>query len=147
AAALLAGGTELLNWMRLGLTAPERVLDISRVAGLDRIERGSDGKWRIGALAKLAAVAAEAQLARELPVLTQAIASAASPQLRNLATLGGNLLQRTRCAYFRSEVPTPCNKRVAGSGCSAKAGFDEQAAISGWSAACVAVRPAAPPAA
>ena len=144
-ATLLAGGTELLNWMRLGLAEPARVLDIAALADLQHIEPRADGGLRIGALAKLSAVAAHPRVLRDAPALAQAITLAASPQLRNLATIGGNLLQRTRCPYFRAEQRTPCNKREAGSGCPAKAGQHRHGAIFGWTDACVAVHPADPP--
>jgi xanthine dehydrogenase YagS FAD-binding subunit len=98
----LAGGTELLNWLRLGIAEPGRVLDITAVDGLDRIEELQDGGLRIGALARLNDAAQHQAVQRDYPVLSQAILKAASPQLRNLATIGGNPLQRTRCAYFRA---------------------------------------------
>lgn len=142
---LLAGGTELLNWMRLGLAGPQRVLDIAGLDELQRIDRLPGGGLRIGALVKLSAIAADPAVVRDAPALAQAIETAASPQLRNLATLGGNLLQRTRCPYFRAEQPTPCNKREPGSGCPAREGHSRHAAIFGWSDACVAVHPADPP--
>jgi hypothetical protein len=110
--AVLAGGTELLNWLRLGVAAPDRVLDISRVAGLDRIEPLPGGGLRIGALVCLNDVAADERVVRDWPVLSEAIHKSASAQLRNLATIGGNVWQKPRCPYFRSEDPTPCNRRV-----------------------------------
>lgn len=143
-AALLAGGTELLNWMRLGIAAPERVLDISRVPGLDAVEPLPDGGLRLGALARLGDVARHPAVARDYPGLAQAILKAASAQLRNLATIGGNLMQRTRCAYFRAEEALPCNKRDPGSGCAALAGMHDRHAIFGWSERCVATQPSDP---
>jgi xanthine dehydrogenase YagS FAD-binding subunit len=113
---VLAGGTELLNWLRLGIAAPDRVLDITHVAGLDRIEPLPDGGLRIGALARLNDVAADEGVEHDWPVLREAIHKSASAQLRNLATIGANLLQKTRCAYFRSEDPAPCNRRAPGRG-------------------------------
>lgn len=142
-AAYLAGGTELLNWMRLGISAPERVLDISRIAGLERIEV-LPGLLRIGAMARLADVAADPAVLRNCPALAHAIGQAASAQLRNLATLGGNILQRTRCAYFRAEVDLPCNKRRPGTGCPALLGESRSMAIFSWDQACAATQPSDP---
>jgi xanthine dehydrogenase YagS FAD-binding subunit len=142
---LLAGGTELLNWMRLGVVAPERVVDISRLDGLARIELASDAGLRIGALARLNDVAADARVKRDWPVLREAIDKAASAQLRHLATIGGSLLQKTRCAYFRSEHhPVPCNRRQPGSGCAALDGLSDRHALFGWTEECVATFPADP---
>jgi xanthine dehydrogenase YagS FAD-binding subunit len=142
--AFLAGGTELLNWMRLNIAAPDRVVDISRIPGLDRIEPHGNSGLSVGALVRLADLGAHELVSRDYPVLAQAVLQAASPQLRNLATLGGNLLQATRCAYFRSEDALPCNKRAAGSGCSARHGLNARHAIFGWSDACVATQPSDP---
>jgi xanthine dehydrogenase YagS FAD-binding subunit len=139
--AFLAGGTELLNWMRLRIAAPERVLDISQLAGLDGIETVPDGGLRIGALVRLSEAAVHETVVRDYPVLSQAILKAASPQLRNLATIGGNLMQKTRCAYFRAQEALPCNKRKPGSGCSALHGLNDAHAIFGWTDACVATQP------
>ncbi len=143
-AMFLAGGTELLNWMRLGIVAPERVVDISRIGELERIESLKGGGLRIGALVKLNDAAQHPIVARDYPVLSQSILRAASAQLRNLATIGGNPLQRTRCQYFRAEETLPCNKRVPGSGCSALHGLNEKHAIFGWTEDCVAVQPSDP---
>ena len=140
----LAGGTELINWMRLGIAAPTRVLDISRLPGLDRIEAMPEGGLRLGALVRLNDAAQHKAVARDYPVLSQAILKAASAQLRNLATLGGNPVQKTRCAYFRAEETLPCNKRVPGSGCSALHGLNDRHAIFGWTEACVATQPSDP---
>jgi xanthine dehydrogenase YagS FAD-binding subunit len=141
----LAGGTELLNWIRLGVTAPAHVLDISRLAGFDGIESLPDGGLRIGAGARLNDVAADGRVERDWPVLREAIHKAASAQLRNLATIGGNLLQKTRCAYFRSEDPVPCNRREPRSGCAAVAGHNQRHALFGWTEDCGATHPADPP--
>jgi xanthine dehydrogenase YagS FAD-binding subunit len=141
---VLAGGTELLNWLRLGVAAPDRVLDITRVAGLDRIEPLPNGGLRIGTLVKLNDVAAHERVARDWPVLREAIHKSASAQLRNLATIGANLLQKTRCPYFRSEDPTQCNRRVSGSGCAALHGHDERHALFGWTEDCIATQPSDP---
>lgn len=144
ATAYLAGGTELLNWMRLGLLDPARVLDISRLPGLDRVEALPGGGVRLGALVRLNDAAQHEAVARDYPALSQAILKAASAQLRNLATLGGNPVQRTRCAYYRAEEALPCNKRVPGSGCSALHGLNDRHAIFGWTEACVATQPSDP---
>ncbi len=141
----LAGGTELLNWMRLGIVAPTSIIDITRIEGLDRVERLSNGSGvRIGALVKLNDAAQHPIVSRDFPGLSEAILKAASAQLRNLATVGGNLMQRTRCPYFRAEETLPCNKRVAGSGCSARQGVNDKHAIFGWTDDCVAVQPSDP---
>ncbi len=135
----LAGGTELLNWMRDGIDAPKQVVDIGRLP-LDGIE-ATDRGLRLGALARMSDVAAHPVVRRDYPVLVQSLELAASPQVRNLGTMGGNLMQRTRCPYFRSETPVPCNKRMAGSGCAARHGENRLHAIFGWSDACVATHP------
>jgi xanthine dehydrogenase YagS FAD-binding subunit len=142
--AVLAGGTELLNWLRLGVAVPDRVLDITRVAGLDRIEPLPGGGLRIGALVCLNDVAADKRVERDWPALREAIHKAASAQLRNLATIGGNMLQKTRCAYFRSEDPVPCNRRAPGSGCAALHGHDDRHALFGWTDDCIATQPSDP---
>jgi xanthine dehydrogenase YagS FAD-binding subunit len=142
--AFLAGGTELLNWLRLGVAAPERLLDIGRLEGFAAIETTANGAVLIGALARLNDVAQHERIRRDYPVLSQALLRAASPQLRNLATIGGNPLQKTRCAYFRAEEPVPCNKRTPGSGCSALHGHNDKHAIFGWSEHCVATQPSDP---
>lgn len=142
--AFLAGGTELLNWMRLGIAAPARVLDIRHIPGLDAIETLPAGGIRLGALMRLNEAALAPLVAEQVPVLSQAILKAASAQIRNLATIGGNLLQKTRCAYFRAEEALPCNKRQPGSGCAAREGINDRHAIFGWSDACVATQPSDP---
>jgi xanthine dehydrogenase YagS FAD-binding subunit len=142
--AFLAGGTELLNWMRLGIAAPKRVLDITGLEPLHQIESLPDGGLRIGALVRLNDAAQHESVMRDYPVLSEAILKAASAQLRNLATIGGNPLQKTRCPYFRAEEPLPCNKRNPGSGCSALHGINDKHAIFGWSEACVATQPSDP---
>jgi CO/xanthine dehydrogenase FAD-binding subunit len=111
---VIAGGTELLNWFRLGIAAPANVIDIGQVNGLNTIERHGDHLW-IGALATLNEVGAHKLVSEHANVLKEACLSAASAQIRNRATVGGNVLQKTRCAYFRAETPLPweCNKRVA----------------------------------
>src|ERR1700730_8938282 len=138
---LLAGGTELLNWLRLGIAKPERIIDITQLEGFADIVRLPDGGLRIGALARLNDVALNDGVARDYPVLSQAILKSASPQLGNLATIGGNPSPNTRPVYFRAEETLPCNKRNPGSGCSALNGINDRHAIFGWSDACVATQP------
>lgn len=141
----IAGGTELLNWMRLGIVEPTALRDIGRLPGLDRIQL-DDGHLSIGALATLNAVGEDDLVQQHAAALAQACLAAASPQIRNRATLGGNLLQRTRCAYFRAEAPLPwgCNKRAPGSGCAALEGCNDRHAIFGWTDDCVATQPSDP---
>jgi xanthine dehydrogenase YagS FAD-binding subunit len=142
---LLAGGTELLNWFRLGIAAPDRVVDIGDLDELRGIEQGAS-QLRIGALATLNEVGEHPLVVHHAGALASACLQAASAQVRNRATLGGNVLQRTRCAYFRAEepVPWPCNKRAPGTGCAAFAGRHERHAIFGWTEDCVAVQPSDP---
>lgn len=142
---VLAGGTELLNWLRLGVASPDRVIDISRIDALRVIEPLDGGGLRIGATARLNDVAADPRVRSAWPVLEQAIHRAASAQLRNLATIGGNLLQKTRCPYFRSEDAVPCNRRQPGSGCAALTGQSDRHALFGWTEECIATFPADPP--
>ena len=142
---VLAGGTELLNWMRIGIVGPSRVVDITRIADLAGVTELPDGGVRIGSLTKLNDAAQHQIILQRYPVLSQAILKSASAQIRNLATIGGNPLQRVRCPYFRAEEPTPCNRRSPGSGCAALHGYNEKHAIFGWTDKCVAVHPADPP--
>jgi xanthine dehydrogenase YagS FAD-binding subunit len=144
-AAIIAGGTELLNWLRLGIAEPDYLVDIGRITGLDRIAREGD-HLTIGALATLNNVGENPLVATYAGALAQACLAAASAQVRNRATLGGNVLQKTRCPYFRAETPLPwpCNKRAAGSGCAALHGINERHAIFGWTDDCVAVQPSDP---
>jgi xanthine dehydrogenase YagS FAD-binding subunit len=142
---VLAGGTELLNWARIGIVAPARIVDISRIGGMEGVEALPKGGIRIGALTKLNDAALHPLVRNAYPVFSEAILKSASAQIRNLATVGGNPMQRVRCPYFRSDEPTPCNKRVAGSGCAALQGSNEKHAIFGWTNDCVAVHPADPP--
>ena len=139
-AVAIAGGTELLNWMKEGIVVPERVVDINGLPGLDGIEAGPTG-LRIGALARMSDVARHEAVRRDYPAISEALVKSASPQLRNMASIGGNLLQRTRCPYFRAEVDLPCNKRRPGSGCAALEGEDRSLAIFGWSNSCIATHP------
>ncbi|ONI84902.1 molybdopterin dehydrogenase [Saccharothrix sp. ALI-22-I] len=137
--AFLAGGTNLVDHMKLGVAAPEVLVDISRLP-LDAVEELPDGGLRIGATVRNSDLAAHPAVRRDYPVLARALLSGASGQVRNLATTGGNLLQRTRCAYFQ-DLSTPCNKREPGTGCSAIGGYTRQHAILGASAHCVATHP------
>ncbi|WMT91937.1 xanthine dehydrogenase family protein subunit M [Pelagibacterium sp. H642] len=141
----LAGGTELLNWARVGILQPARIVDISRIEDLDGVEPLPDGGVRIGAMTRLNDVAQHPLIVERYSVFSQSILSAASAQIRNLATIGGNPLQRVRCPYFRADEPTACNKREPGSGCAALAGINDRHAIFGWTDECVAVHPADPP--
>ena len=135
----LAGGTNLVDLMKLEVLTPGALIDISRVASREIAEL-PDGGIQIGAGVRNSDLAANPIIRRRYPLLAQAILSGASAQLRNLATVGGNVLQRTRCGYFQ-DLTTPCNKRQPGSGCSAVGGFSRDAAIFGASEACVATHP------
>jgi xanthine dehydrogenase YagS FAD-binding subunit len=139
-AAYLAGGTNLLDLMKGGVSAPDRIVDISHLPGLDRIEDLADGGMRIGALVRNADLAHDRNFARRFPAVAEALLSGASAQLRNAATVGGNLMQRTRCAYFY-DAASACNKRAPGAGCAARGGDDRLAAILGWSESCIATHP------
>jgi xanthine dehydrogenase YagS FAD-binding subunit len=138
-AKFLAGGTNLVDLMKVGVENPARVVDVS---GLDlaKIEPTRDGGLSIGALAKNGDTANHPLVRKNYPLLSQAILAGASPQLRNMATNGGNLLQRTRCQYFY-DVAMPCNKREPGTGCGAREGLNRIHAIFGWSEQCVATYP------
>lgn len=138
--AYLAAGTNLLDLMKLGAARPQRVVDITRLPGLDRIDRLPDGSIRIGALVRNADLAHDPYIQTHFPAVTEALLSGASPQLRNAATVGGNLLQRTRCAYF-ADVASACNRRAPGSGCDAREGENRLHAILGWSENCIATHP------
>ena len=131
-AAYLAGGTNLLDMMKTGAMQPVRLVDISRLPGLDRIERLEGGGMRIGALVRNADLARDADFAAAYPAVAEALLSGASAQLRNVATVGGNLLQRTRCAYFQDPA-SACNRREPGAGCEAIGGENRGHAILGWS--------------
>ncbi len=139
-AAYLAGGTNLLDLMKGGVARPDRVVDVSRLPGLDRIEWLPDGGIRIGALVRNADLATDIEFARSYPAIAEALLSGASGQLRNAATVGGNLLQRTRCGYFYDPA-SACNKREPGTGCDARHGENRLHAILGWSEACIATHP------
>jgi xanthine dehydrogenase YagS FAD-binding subunit len=139
-AAYLAAGTNLLDLMKGGITRPSRLVDISRLAGLDQIEELSDGSVRVGALVRNADLARDRSFARRFPAVAEALLSGASAQLRNAATVGGNLMQRTRCAYFY-DVASACNKRDPGAGCGARGGENRLHAVLGWSESCIATHP------
>jgi xanthine dehydrogenase YagS FAD-binding subunit len=137
----IAGGTNLLDLMKGGVEGPARLVDITQLGGLAQIHELPDGGVRIGALATNADTATHPLIRRRYPLLVQAILSGASPQLRNMATTGGNLLQRTRCSYFYDTGFRQCNKRQPGSGCAALEGFNRQHAIFGASEQCIATNP------
>jgi xanthine dehydrogenase YagS FAD-binding subunit len=139
--AFIAGGTDLLGLIKDRATLPERLLDINGLPDMARVDTLPDGGLRIGALARMSDVAADTEVRRRFPVVAEGLLFAASGQLRNMATMGGNIMQRTRCAYFRDEDGVPCNKRRPGSGCSARHGLNRNHAIFGWSDACVATNP------
>ena len=137
--AYLAGGTNLVDLMKLGVLTPDLVVDVRRLTS-ERVEELPDGGVRIGASVPNSDLAAHPTIRRRYPVLAAAVLAGASGQLRNLATTGGNLLQRTRCVYWQN-VTTPCNKREPGSGCSAIEGYHRELAIIGHSPACIATQP------
>src|ERR1700736_1255378 len=138
-AKIIAGGTNLLDLMKLQVETPSNLIDINRLP-LDTIKETPDGGLRIGALVRNSDLAADARVRQRYGVLSRALLAGASAQLRNKATTGGNLLQRTRCYYFY-DVTKPCNKRSPGSGCAALAGFNRIHAILGTSEHCIATHP------
>ena len=135
----LAGGTNLVDHLRLGVRQPDLLIDITHLP-YDRIEPLPDGGVRIGALVRNSDLAADRTICTRYPLLAQALLAGASGQLRNLATTGGNLLQRTRCVYFQ-DITRPCNKREPGSGCPAREGYHRELAILGASESCIATHP------
>ena len=137
--AFLAGGTNLVDLMKLGIVEPDVLVDVRRLTS-EQIEDLPDGGLRIGAAVTNSDLAADRRVRARYPVLTQALLAGASGQLRNMATVGGNLLQRTRCVYFY-DTTTPCNKRQPGSGCSALGGYTRYHAILGASESCAATHP------
>src|SRR6266436_771055 len=139
--AFIAGGTDLIGLMKDRAALPDRLLDINGLPDMARIEVLPEGGLRIGALARMSDVAADAAVRGRFPVIAESLLFAASGQLRNMASMGGNIMQRTRCAYFRDEDNLPCNKRRPGSGCSALHGINRNHAIFGWSDDCVATNP------
>jgi xanthine dehydrogenase YagS FAD-binding subunit len=138
--AYLAAGTNLLDLLKGNISRPDRLVDITWLPGLDRIERLPDGGFRIGALVRNADLANDPDFAKAFPAVAEALLSGASAQLRNAATVGGNLLQRTRCAYFY-DPDSACNKRLPGSGCDARGGDNDPHAVLGWSESCIATHP------
>ncbi len=136
----VAGGTTLIDLMKLEVETPRVLVDINRLP-LTQVESTSDGGVRIGAMVRNSDLANHELTRQRYPVLSQALLSGASPQLRNMATTGGNLLQRTRCYYFRDTAYTACNKRNPGSGCAAMDGFNRIHAILGTSDHCIATNP------
>src|SRR5947199_4466077 len=137
--AFLGGGTNLVDLMKLGVAQPQLLIDVSHLP-YNRVELLSDGSVRIGAAVRNSDLAADRMIRSRYPMLAQALLAGASGQLRNLATTGGNLLQRTRCVYFQ-DISKPCNKRVPGSGCPAREGYHRNLAILGASEACIATHP------
>jgi len=138
--AYLAAGTNLLDLMKGGAMRPTRLVDITHLPSLNAIERDNDGGARVGALVKNSDLAYDDKFARDFPAVAEALLSGASPQLRNAATVGGNLMQRTRCAYFY-DTASACNRRVPGAGCDARDGLNANHAVLGWSDACIATNP------
>jgi xanthine dehydrogenase YagS FAD-binding subunit len=139
-AVYLAGGTNLLDLMKGSVSRPSRLVDITHLTGLDEIGDLPGGGVRIGALTRNAELAHDADFVRRFPAVAEALLSGASAQLRNAATVGGNLLQRTRCAYFY-DVASACNKREPGAGCDARGGDNRLHAVMGWSESCIATHP------
>src|ERR1700678_4555772 len=135
----VAGGTTLIDLMKLNVETPRLIVDINPLP-LTQVESASDGGVKVGAMVRNSDLANHGLIKERYPVLSQALLSGASPQLRNMATTGGNLLQRTRCYYFR-DTTYPCNKRTPGSGCAAMDGFNRIHAILGTSEHCIATHP------
>lgn len=141
----IAGGTTLYDLMKLDIEKPAHLIDVTAISGMDAVETGGE-VLRFGALAPMSAVASDPVVLSDYPVLAEALDKAASQQLRNMATVGGNLFQRTRCLYFRNGTGNaaggyPCNKREPGSGCAAVDGLDRGQAVFGQSKSCTAVSP------
>ena len=141
AAQPLAGGTTLIDLMKLDVMRPRTVVDINPLASTWSAINLDGGNLRLGALARMSDVAANPEIQRNYPVIADSLRLAASPQLRNMATLGGNVLQRTRCTYFRDISYANCNKRDPGSGCAALDGFNRMHAVLGTSEQCIATYP------
>jgi xanthine dehydrogenase YagS FAD-binding subunit len=139
--AFIAGGTDLIGLMKDRATLPAHLLDINALPGTAEVNARPDGTLRIGALARMSDVAAHPAVRQHCPVIAESLLFAASGQLRNMASVGGNIMQRTRCAYFRDDDGLPCNKRKPGTGCSALHGLNRGHAIFGWSESCVATHP------
>jgi xanthine dehydrogenase YagS FAD-binding subunit len=140
-AAFIAGGTDLLGLMKDRVVLPAHLLDINALPGMGEVSALPDGGLRIGALARMSDVAADPAVRQRFPVIAESLLFAASGQLRNMASVAGNIMQRTRCPYFRDDDGLPCNKRKPGSGCSALHGLNRGQAIFGWSESCVATHP------
>ena len=140
-AVFIGGGTNLLDLMKGGVARPVRLIDITHIGGLDSVTSLPGGGIRIGALVRNSDAANHALVREQCPLLSQALLAGASAQLRNMATVGGNLLQRTRCGYFYDTAFTQCNKRMPGSGCAALDGHNRMHAILGASPQCIAVNP------
>src|ERR1700720_4438973 len=128
----IAGGTDLIGLMKDRAALPERLLDINGLPNMAEIDALPEGGLHIGALARMSDVAADMEVRRRFPLIAESLLFAASGQLRNMASMGGNIMQRTRCAYFRDEDDVPCNKRRPGSGCAALHGLNRNHAIFGW---------------
>ena len=139
--AFIAGGTDLVGLMKDRVVLPQHLVDINHLPGLDQIELLPDGGFRMGALVRMSDAAVNMHVRKSAPMVSEALLFSASGQLRNMASMGGNIMQRTRCAYFRDGDGTPCNKRSPGSGCSARHGINRNHAIFGWSDACIATHP------
>jgi xanthine dehydrogenase YagS FAD-binding subunit len=140
-AAFIAGGTDLIGLMKDRATLPAHLVDINALPGMAQVNARPDGGLSIGALARMSDVAAHPAVRQHWPVIAESLLFAASGQLRNMASVGGNIMQRTRCAYFRDDDGLPCNKREPESGCSALHGLNRGHAIFGWSESCVATHP------
>jgi len=138
--AYLAAGTNLLDLMKIGVARPARLVDLNHLPGLDAIEDLPGGGVRVGAGVDNATLARDAAFARRFPAVAEALLAGASAQIRNAATVGGNILQRTRCAYFQ-DTESACNRRTPGSGCDARGGENRLHAVLGWSEGCIATHP------
>jgi len=137
----LSGGTTLFDLMKLDVEMPSRLVDVNSVEELSSFDTSGSSELVFGALARMSDIAADPILVREYPALSESLWRAASQQVRNMASVGGNLLQRTRCAYFRGGEPFACNKRNPGSGCAALEGINRGHAVLGGSSSCIAVYP------
>jgi hypothetical protein len=140
-AQFIAGGTNLLDLMKGGVAAPDRLIDITQITALAQMHELPTGGIRLGALMKNSDAAQQPLIRDRFPLVSQALLSGASPQVRNMATVGGNILQRTRCSYFYDTAFESCNKRKPGSGCEALHGFNRYHAVLGGSESCIAVNP------
>jgi xanthine dehydrogenase YagS FAD-binding subunit len=136
----IAGGTNLVDLMKLDIETPTALVDINGLEAFNKIEVLPDGRIRVGALVRNSILAWHPEVKQRFPMLSQALLSGASPQLRNMATTGGNMLQRTRCYYFY-DLAFPCNKRTPGSGCPAIEGYNRSHAVLGTSGSCIASHP------